>query len=619
MKKTIDLIKMFLCFAVLAAMSVGCSNTAILSGTDTASIETQSYDYDADDGYVSVKLQLPENVGRGWNDIASYNVTATRGDDVEEFTSPTPSMSVRLKVGTWYFSANAKDEYGNILYSAASSATIGLKSSQVYIGLLKRVGQVKVSMNIDNIISGVAKPQRYEVKADRGQGFAPVIGEVNNIEDTVTLSGLAQGEWTLTCTAYSVPSSDPTAQATVPYYQGTSTVYVEASQTKSVSVALDALKVAPPTFSHSGEVKANTEVTISSQQSGVKIYVTTDGKDPSTGASDKAPACPYVLTISKATTVKAAAYIAGIGFSEVVTKEFTVVAADKCVAPQISPESQTIVGTGYCSITCDEVGAAIYYTTDGTTPTTDSTLYVDKIEINKSMTVKAIAVKAGLTNSDVVSAAYTYQKQKCAAPTIDPLSGTFAPGQIIRISQNTAGSTTYYLISDDKNDSASAEDDNTKSFTNDGFDIDTSKYNAGTYYIIAFSRIAGREDSDITKATIIIKPANNDDNVIYMCIDNLIVTTQETNLYKEVGTMPTNSVVWYGFTYDAGGSVYIDVEPSTVRAQLFKNGQKDDAELTVVNNVATLSGENYYYLKLTAESLSSNVKVRVYSTTSPEI
>ena len=42
MKKTIDLIKMFLCFAVLAAMSVGCSNTAILSGTDTASIETRS-------------------------------------------------------------------------------------------------------------------------------------------------------------------------------------------------------------------------------------------------------------------------------------------------------------------------------------------------------------------------------------------------------------------------------------------------------------------------------------------------------------------------------------------------------------------------------------------------
>ena len=616
MKKTIDLIKMFLCFAALAVLSVGCSNTAILAGSDNTGIITQVNDYSSDDGYVLVTLQLPENVGRGW-DIASYNVKATRGDDVEEFTSKTSSLNVRLKVGTWYFSANAVDKYGNILYSAGSTATVGLNSAKVYIGLLKRVGQVQVSMKADNIVSGAAKPQRYEVTAERGDDFIDVTGDVHSIEDTVTLTGLAQGKWTLTCTAYSAPSDNPTGDATVPYYSGTAEVEVTAGSTSYTEVVLDALKVAPPTFSHSGQVKAGQIVTISSQQSGAKVYATTGQGDPSQGICDGIPANPYSITVNANMTVKAAAYIDGIGYSEVVTKDFTVVAADKCVAPQIKPESQTIIGNGYyCTITCEEKGAAIYYTTDGTAPTTSSTLYNGKFAIDKEMTVKAIAMKAGLTNSDVVSVSYGYKALRCAAPTIDPIGGTFAPGQVITISRNTTGSTTYYRISDKESEVAAAEDNDTKSFDNNKIDIDTALFKAGTYYITAFSRIDGRDDSVMTKAAVTISETNKDDNVIYMCIDNLIVTTKDDNIYKEVGTMPSNNSVWYGFTCDAGGNVYVDVEPSTVSAELYKNGQKDEAKISLKNNIASLpSGDNYFYLKLTASSLSSNVRLRVYTTT----
>ena len=617
MKKTIDVIKMFLCFAAIAVMSVGCSNTAILAGTETAGITTQTSDFNSEDGYVSVQLQLPENVGRGW-DIASYNVTATSGDDVEEFTSKTPNLSVKLKVGKWYFDANAKDEHGNILYSAGSTATIGLKSSQVYIGLLKRIGRLKVQMLIDNEISGSAKPQRYEVKAERGQGFVDVTGDINSIDDTVTLPGLAQGEWTLTCTAYSAPSDDPTGEATVAYYQGTTTVNVEASQTKSVSVALEALKVAPPIFSHSGEVKAGQVVNISSQQSGALVYATTDSKDPKTSATQAVvPANPIYITINDITTVKAAVKV-GDKWSDVISKSFTIVAENKCVAPQITPESQTIIGTKYCSIKCEEVGAAIYYTTNGTTPTTSSTLYTDKFVIDRDMTVKAIAVKNGLENSEVVSTTYVYKTLRCAKPTIDPISGTFAPGQKITIAQNTIGSTTYYLISDKDSAVADPAGNDTLSFTNDKLEIDTTSYKAGTYYITALSRIEGREDSEVAKASFTISATNNDDNVIYMCIDNLIVTTQEANMYKEVGTMVTNAEVWYGFTYDVGGNVYIDVEPSSIEKELYKNGTISKANIPLSNNVAGLpKGENYYYLHLKAKTFSSNVRVRIYTTNDP--
>ena len=59
------------------------------------------------------------------------------------------------------------------------------------------------------------------------------------------------------------------------------------------------------------------------------------------------------------------------------------------------------------TLTCTTPGAAIYYTTDGSTPDVNSTLYTSPILVNKSnMTIKAIAAKSGLTNSPVVMFAY---------------------------------------------------------------------------------------------------------------------------------------------------------------------------------------------------------------------
>lgn len=51
-------------------------------------------------------------------------------------------------------------------------------------------------------------------------------------------------------------------------------------------------------------------------------------------------------------------------------------------------------------------GATIYYTVDGSTPTTASTKYTEEILVNKPMTIKAIAVKEGLTNSAIATFVY---------------------------------------------------------------------------------------------------------------------------------------------------------------------------------------------------------------------
>jgi len=59
------------------------------------------------------------------------------------------------------------------------------------------------------------------------------------------------------------------------------------------------------------------------------------------------------------------------------------------------------------TLSCSTEGAAIYYTTDGSTPTTSSTRYTSPITITADTTIKAIAFKDGMTQSAVLTIFYT--------------------------------------------------------------------------------------------------------------------------------------------------------------------------------------------------------------------
>ena len=59
------------------------------------------------------------------------------------------------------------------------------------------------------------------------------------------------------------------------------------------------------------------------------------------------------------------------------------------------------------SLSCSTEGASIYYTLDGTEPSSASTAYTSAINISETTTVKAIAV-SGDNTSDVASATYTF-------------------------------------------------------------------------------------------------------------------------------------------------------------------------------------------------------------------
>lgn len=81
--------------------------------------------------------------------------------------------------------------------------------------------------------------------------------------------------------------------------------------------------------------------------------------------------------------------------------------AEKTAAPVISPNGGTFTGSQTVTITCAAPDAVIYYTTDGSTPTADSAKYSGSFTLTASATVKAFAVSADATASDIVTAVFT--------------------------------------------------------------------------------------------------------------------------------------------------------------------------------------------------------------------
>ena len=93
-------------------------------------------------------------------------------------------------------------------------------------------------------------------------------------------------------------------------------------------------------------------------------------------------------------------------------------------APSISPATGTYVGPQQVTITDATPGAAIYDTTDGTTPTTSSAAYTGPITVSVSSTVQAIAVVQGVSSA-VASSVLTISSEQ---PPTKPATYYLSPG-----------------------------------------------------------------------------------------------------------------------------------------------------------------------------------------------
>ena len=113
--------------------------------------------------------------------------------------------------------------------------------------------------------------------------------------------------------------------------------------------------------------------------------------------------------------------------------------------PVISQAGQSFATTISVTITDSTAGATIYYTIDGTTPTSASTKYTAAITVSSTETITAIATANALLNSQPASQTYTSTTQT-AAPTFNPPAGTYAGSQSIALSDTTPASKIYFTV-----------------------------------------------------------------------------------------------------------------------------------------------------------------------------
>ena len=116
-----------------------------------------------------------------------------------------------------------------------------------------------------------------------------------------------------------------------------------------------------------------------------------------------------------------------------------------CATPSFSVEEGTYYETKNVELTCETAGATIYYTINGSTPTTSSSVYSSAISVSSTTTIKAYAVKDGYDDSEVAAATYTI-KEPVHGYVIDfeEAPSAYVDWEMTNIGRHTSGLTSAH-------------------------------------------------------------------------------------------------------------------------------------------------------------------------------
>jgi uncharacterized repeat protein (TIGR03803 family) len=189
---------------------------------------------------------------------------------------------------------------------------------------------------------------------------------------------------------------------------------------------------ASPKFSPGGGAYSTAQsVKITSTTSGAAIYYSINEAPTSTKYT-----VPF--SVSKSETISAFALGSGLPPSQTSTASYQI--GTVAAAPVFSPPGGTYTVPQSVTIIEAAPHATVYYTTNGTTPTTTSAKYTGPITVSVSETIKAFAVASGYADSPVATAVYTVTP---VVPPVEKVLHSFGSG--------TDGNLTYAgLIADGK-------------------------------------------------------------------------------------------------------------------------------------------------------------------------
>jgi hypothetical protein len=328
------------------------------------------------------------------SDGQSFNTSAS-------LSSGTASIAVPS-----YYAANGTNIFtalyqGDANYNSAASNAVNVTVTQSDFSLTTQNPEVQISPS--------------------GSGLSTLaLAPINGFSGTVTLSAKSPTAITVTPATASLALSAPATDAVaIKVAAGTAAGIYPLTITASggghvhtAQILVEVLSVSAPVFSPvAGAYAASQQVTLTDATTGSAIYYTTNGTTPTTSSTKYTGA----ITVPATETIEAIAVVGGFAPSSASSAAYTIMTPG--ATPTFSPAAGIYSSVQTVTISDLTPGAKIYYTTNGTTPTTSSAVYTGPITVSATETLEAIATAGGSLQSGTGSAAYIINMAANGCPT----------------------------------------------------------------------------------------------------------------------------------------------------------------------------------------------------------